>query len=327
MALAKLILISFLSLSFAFAANKPSVAQSRSEIMQLGARLNALERNLGQHNDKYLAAIERIRLLETDVTTYQQRLSQLKTEATKREQELASILRAQALAMVEDEVVVNSEYQKLTEENRQKAQSVSKEISALEKIVEEFQTRLTQLKQDEQDLLKLSSDLEQKKQQMTEVYLAKLEERQKLESQAEKSRISTRLNTFKKSESLGLNIPSHLKFSSPLANYADAVVSEKGVTYKFGQLQPLLAPRDGRVVYNGELASYGKVLMIDHGEDIRTVFLGRFSSELQKNQSVKAGDTLGHTDTDADSLYFEVRKKNVAQKTIHWLDQSRTSKI
>lgn len=317
----------FLGISIANAATQGQVAQSRGAIMQLGARLNALEKTLGQHNDKYITAVEKIRLLETDVTTYQQRLASVRADALKREQEMAAILRSHALSLVEDEVVPDAAYHALTIENRSKAQAALQETQALEKIVGEFQERLELLRRDEQELLKLSADLDTKKKQMTEIYLAKLDERQRLETDLQKQKITTRIKTVRKEESLGLNIPAELKFGSPLESWAEVLPSEKGVTYKFGKLQPLHAPRAGRVIYNGDLASYGKVLMIDHGDDIRSVMLGRFTSSLEKNANVKAGDTLGHTDSSAESLYFEVRKKNVAQKTIHWMDQRATSKI
>jgi septal ring factor EnvC (AmiA/AmiB activator) len=310
-----------------WAATPGQLVKSRGDIMQLGARLSALEKNLGSNNDKYIAAVEKIRLLETDVTTYQQRLSGVRAELIRREQELARILRSQALAAVEDEIVENDAYQALTAQNRARSQAALRETEALEKIVAEFNERLEVLRRDEQELLKLSYDLESKKKQMTEVYLARLDERQRLETEVEKQKISTRIKKIRKAEQLGQDIAPELKFALPLDAITEATPSEKGVTYKFSKLQPIKAPRSGRVIYNGELASYGKVLMLDHGSDIRTVMLGRFSSALEKNAQVNAGDILGHTETDADSLYFEVRKKNVAQKTIHWMDQGATSKI
>lgn len=138
MARAKLSWALILTCGFAHAASSPNIAASRGEILQLGARLNALEKNLGQHNDKYLATLERIRLIETDVATYQQKLTAVRAEAVKREQEMASILRAHTLAMVEDEVVPDEAYQKLAQENRNKAHSAVKEAEALEKIVVEI---------------------------------------------------------------------------------------------------------------------------------------------------------------------------------------------
>jgi septal ring factor EnvC (AmiA/AmiB activator) len=324
----KLVLVTSLSLLLSvntLAAG--DLVQSRNEVMKLGARLNNLERELGQNNNKYLSSIEKIRLIETDILSYQERLDVVKAEVQKRHDELNQILRAKALALVEDEVVQVEKFDSILEMNKEKSAAAMKEAETLDKIVVSFQERLTLLKQDEEDLLKLTLDLESKKKQMTDIYLEKVKFNQELENKMQKQKVSTRLSAIKRAETLGLNIKPSLKFSSPLASYSSAIASEKGVTFKFEKLQPIRAPREGRVIYNGELANYGKVLMIDHGDDIRTVMLGKFQSTLEKNAAVNAGDILGHTEERTDSLYFEVRKKNIAQKTIHWMDTSVAGKI
>jgi septal ring factor EnvC (AmiA/AmiB activator) len=87
---------------------------------------------------------------------------------------------------------------------------------------------------------------------------------------------------------------------------------------------------DGKIVFAGDLASYGQVVLIDHGNDLRTVLLGRMSIKVKKNDSVKSGDVLAYTINDskeAQNLYFEVRKKNTAQNTILWLEPNGVSKI
>ena len=328
MDITKLVLITGFTLCLSlsgFAANE--LVQSRNEVMKLGARLNNLERELGQNNNKYLTSIEKIRLIETDILSYQERLDAVKAEVQKRHNELNQILRAKALALVEDEVVQVEKFDSILEMNKEKSSAALKEAETLEKIVVSFQERLALLKQDEEDLLKLTLDLESKKKQMTDVYLEKVKFNQELENKMQKQKVSTRLSAIKRAENLGLNIKPSLKFAAPLAAFSEALPSEKGVTFKFDSLQPIRAPREGRVIYNGELANYGKVLMIDHGDDIRTVMLGKFQSTLEKNAAVSAGDILGHTEERTDSLYFEVRKKNIAQKTIHWMDTSVTGKI
>ncbi len=304
-----------------------TLAKSRSEILQLGAKLTGLERELGAHNNRYLAAIERIRVLETDLVAYQERLTEVRREAQRRETELSAILRAQALAAVEDDVVPDRAYAELLATNRARAESALKETAALENITAEFQARLQTLQQDEQELAKLTADLEARKGQLTETYLTKLDERQRLEEKWQKQKISTQLSALKRAEVSGAAIPPTQKFAFPLKSVSEMLSSEKGVTYKLNAAQPLFAPRAGRVIYNGELSTYGKVLMIDHGDDIRSVLLGRFSSALEKNAQVAAGAVLGQMESDADSLYFEVRKKNVAQKTIHWLETQAVGKI
>lgn len=323
----KLALLISVTLVTTLAWGSKELVQSRTEVMKLGARLNSLERDLGQNNNKYLTSIEKIRLIETDIVNYQDRLQMVKSEISKRHDELNQILRAKALALVEDEVVQVERFDQILSLNKGKSDAALKEAEALEKIVESFQERLILLKQDEEDLLKLTLDLENKKKHMTDVYLEKVKLNQELENKMQKQKITTRLSAIKKVKDLGLDIPRSLKFSSPLSSFSQALASEKGVTYKFDKLQPIRAPRQGRVIYNGELANYGKVLMLDHGDDIRSVMLGKFQSNLEKNASVSVGDVLGHTDERTDSLYFEVRKKNIAQKTIHWMDTALAGKI
>jgi septal ring factor EnvC (AmiA/AmiB activator) len=85
-----------------------------------------------------------------------------------------------------------------------------------------------------------------------------------------------------------------------------------------------------KIVFAGDLAAYGQVVLIDHGGDLRTVLLGRMDIRVKKNDTVSDGDVLAYTRNESkepQNLYFEVRKKNTAQNTILWLDQKGVSKI
>jgi septal ring factor EnvC (AmiA/AmiB activator) len=87
---------------------------------------------------------------------------------------------------------------------------------------------------------------------------------------------------------------------------------------------------EGKIVFAGDLASFGQVVMVDHGNELRTVLLVKMSIKVKKNDTVKSGDVLAYTINDskeAQNLYFEVRKKNTAQNTILWLEQNGVSKI
>lgn len=304
-----------------------AVASREESVLQLGARLNSLERELGQQNNKYLGAIQKIHALEAEAETYETQLTIAHGEQTKREQELAQILRSYHLAVVDGDAVPTPRYLELVKQNREKAQAKVRMIDELTKTVASFRERLDVLRRDEQELLKLTGELEARKKGLTETYLARLDQKQKTEARAQAKRLHEQVQVAARPVLTPAEISPALRFVAPLAQVTSVTPSAKGVTYKFGQLQPLKAPRAGRVVYNGDLASYGKVLMIDHGDDIRTVMLGRFNSQLQKNAQVQEGDTLGYTEEAADSLYFEVRKKNVAQNTIHWMASSTVGKI
>ncbi len=328
MAPTALTLLILLSMAAPAMASLPTpTARERQDILQLGARLNSLERELGRSNDKYIAALEKIRALETEAQEIEGKLVSARETASRREVELAQILRSYHLAVVEGDAVPEPRYRELVKANRAKAAAAVEESAALEKLVGEYRVRLDQLRKDEQDLVRLASDLEVRKQALSESYLKKLSERQRREHRRDNQKIATKLREANAPVVPEAMIPPDLRFGLPLEQVSAVSPSEKGVTLSFNRLQALRAPRAGRVVYNGELASYGKVLMIDHGGDIRTVLLGRFRSPLQKNAQVAEGDTLGYTDQDTDTLYFEVRKKNVAQKTIHWLAPGAVGRI
>lgn len=326
MAFAKL--ISFVWLASQLCLSSHSYAAvGRGDVLQLGARLNSLERELGQQNNKYLEAIQRIHTLEAELDKQQTQLARTREEQVKREQELAQILRSYHLAVVEGDAVPTPRYLELVKQNREKSSAKIQEVDSHTKAIADFQTRLETLRRDEQDLLKLTADLETRKKGLTEVYLSRLDEKQKADAKAQAVRIQERVRKVTQTIVPAAEVPVNFRFNSPLEQVSSTTSSDKGVTFKFGQLQPIKAPRAGRIVYNGDLASYGKVLMIDHGDDIRTVMLGRFNSRLQKNAQVEAGDTLGYTEEGGDSLYFEVRKKNVAQNTINWLAPTAVGKI
>ena len=119
-------------------------------------------------------------------------------------------------------------------------------------------------------------------------------------------------------------------FKNPVEDFSTYTASAKGVTFKYNSIQPVKAVGGGKVVFAGDLASYGQVVLIDHGNDLRTVLLGKMDIKVKKHDNVKDGDVLAYTQNDSkddQNLYFEVRKKNTAQNTILWLEQKGVSKI
>jgi septal ring factor EnvC (AmiA/AmiB activator) len=102
---------------------------------------------------------------------------------------------------------------------------------------------------------------------------------------------------------------------------------KKGVTYNFHGKNEIRAPKGGKVVYTGALANYGNVLMIDHGNDTRTVLLGQFDYAVKNGDAVKEFQVVGHTNPRSNNglgegrIYFEIRKNNLAQNTYLLLDK------
>ncbi len=113
-------------------------------------------------------------------------------------------------------------------------------------------------------------------------------------------------------------------FLPPIEKHTKLDFKKKGVTFFFDQKTlPVKASRSGKVIHKGSLAPYGNVIMIDHGKETISVCFGDFGPKVKKGMRVKAGQIIGYTSRKNQregKLYFEVRKKDKAQPTIHLLD-------
>ena len=117
------------------------------------------------------------------------------------------------------------------------------------------------------------------------------------------------------------------EFYPPIYSYQGMEYQKKGVTFNFHGKNEVKATRAGKIVYTGALANYGNVLMIDHGNDTRTVLLGQFDYAVKNGDSVRDGQVVGYTNPRSTNglaegkIYFEVRKNNLAQNTYLLLDK------
>jgi murein DD-endopeptidase MepM/ murein hydrolase activator NlpD len=218
----------------------------------------------------------------------------------------------------------------------QQAQSKLKnkelELISFENKVAEFDTKLASLRNDEEELVVVIKELENRKKIAMELYLLKVQTKKNMESKVQERKLQKKIAEVKKSFSQEPVIekkPDRF-FKRPVDDFSTYTASAKGVTFKYQSIQPIKAVGDGKVVFAGDLASYGQVVLIDHGQDLRTVLLGKMDIKVKKNDTVRDGEVLAYTQNSSkedQSLYFEVRKKNTAQNTILWLDQNGVSKI
>nr|BDT29458.1 M23 family metallopeptidase [Bacteriovorax sp. HI3] len=122
------------------------------------------------------------------------------------------------------------------------------------------------------------------------------------------------------------------EFYPPIYSYQAMEYQKKGVTFNFHGKNEVRATKAGKIVYTGTLANYGNVLMIDHGNDTRTVLLGQFDYSVKNGDSVKDAQVVGFTNPRSGNglgegrIYFEVRKNNLAQNTYLLLDKKSLAK-
>lgn len=326
----------FFALNSEAAIIKPQdeLARYRTEVMEMGARLSSLEKEIGSKNNLYVSSIEQIRQFESDIKLYKDELKRKQREVSKAQIENKRILQNY---LMESENETTEPWQRkvhleLFKQAQGKLKTKESELNGFQVKVAEFDEKLGVLKKNEEELAQVIKELEARKKVVMESYLSKVESKKKLEGKVQSAQVHERIAIVKKHMSdapLVVSKPDRT-FSRPVEDYLSFTPSSKGVTFKYQATQPVKAVGEGKVVFAGDLAAYGQVLLIDHGNDLRTVLLGKMNIRVKKNDSVRDGEVLAYTLNDskeAQNLYFEVRKKNTAQNTILWLDQKGVSKI
>lgn len=325
----------FVSVAAPAAINKaPDLSRARSEVMQMGARLSTLEKEIGSKNNLYLSSISQIKQFESDINAYRSRLVEIRRDVAEGREENKKIVQSYVL---ESENEATEPWQRrvhlnLLKKAQDKLKASEAELISFENKVVEFETKLAELRKNEEELSLVIKELESRKKLAMENYLSSVRHKKTAETKDTRKKIDERLKVVKKSFSQApiVQVKADRVFPSPVADFVSQTSSPKGVTFKYQSVQPVKAVGDGKIVFAGDLASYGQVVLIDHGNDLRTVLLGKMSIKVKKNDDVRSGDVLAYTVNDskeAQNLYFEVRKKNTAQNTILWLEPNGVSKI
>lgn len=331
-----LIILLTISLNAGAAIKRPvdELAKYRTEVMEMGARLSTLEKEIGSKNNLYLSSIEQIKQFESDVKLYRDELKVKQVEVGEAQIENKRILQNYLLESENDttEPWQRKVHLELLKQAQVKLKNKETELVSFQTKVQEFDEKLVSLRKNEEELSQVIHELETRKKSAMETYLARVETKKKMENAVQTQKLQKRIAVVKKelSQAPIVEIKPDRLFGRPVDDFLSYTASPKGVTFKYQSAQPVKAVGEGKIVFAGDLAAYGQVLLIDHGKDLRTVLLGKMNIRVKKNDTVKSGDVLAYTENDskeAQNLYFEVRKKNTAQNTILWLDQNGVSKI
>jgi septal ring factor EnvC (AmiA/AmiB activator) len=310
------------------------LARTRSEVMEMGARLSTLEKEIGSKNNLYLSSIEQIKQFEADVKIYRDQLKELHKQVKVSQDENKKILTSYLTESENEttEIWQRRVHLELLKQAQTKLKLKEEELKSFDSKVFEFDQKLVGLRKNEEELSQVIKELESRKKLAMENYMSRVQDKKKVENQVQRQKLTTRLAVIKKEFSHAPIVESRPDriFGKPVDDFLSFTSSPKGVTFKYQSIQPVKAVGEGKVVFAGDLASYGQVVLIDHGKDLRTVLLGKMNIKVKKNDTVHSGDVLAYTLNDtkeAQNLYFEVRKKNTAQNTILWLESNGVSKI
>lgn len=294
----------------------------------LAASIKSLEKEIGKANNKYLERNSTNRSLEAKATQLKEGLEESLIELKKEEEYAKKLARTYALEgqddLDENALLKRTILLRLAQKRASEYKQVKERAQELKEAFSVYEQRLAQARKDEESLYGLIVDLENKKKDLSKQYISSMEIKNELEESLESAlakRKAYRVVKKKPAKSKGLSL------IAPIESFVSYKGGKKGVTFKYDKRSPIKASASGKVVYSGELASYGKVVMIDHGSEVRSVILGDIQIKAAKGDIVQRGQVVGYTLAEPGlkkSLYYEVRKKNVAQNTLEWLDSVDT---
>lgn len=125
-------------------------------------------------------------------------------------------------------------------------------------------------------------------------------------------------------------VPGHSRISSPYGYRIHPIFKVKklhtGIDIPAPTGTSITAAAAGTVIYSDWLGGYGKVIMIDHGGGVASLYAHNSALVVSEGQSVKRGDVISKAGSTGNStgphLHFEVRKDGAYVDPIPWLNGS-----
>lgn len=122
-------------------------------------------------------------------------------------------------------------------------------------------------------------------------------------------------------------VPGHNRISSPFGYRIHPILKTKkfhsGIDIPAPTGSDVIAGESGVVIHSGNLGGYGKVIMVDHGSGIVTLYAHNSRLVARKGQNVSKGDIIAKIGTTGMSTgphsHFEVRKNGSYENPVPWV--------
>ena len=96
-------------------------------------------------------------------------------------------------------------------------------------------------------------------------------------------------------------------------------VFKKGIEIASRALTDIRAISPGKIVYAGELPTYGRLTILDHGDHFYSIcgHLGEVAKKV--GDTVAMGEKIGVSDSSGNPVYFEIRARNIPVDPLQWI--------
>jgi septal ring factor EnvC (AmiA/AmiB activator) len=101
----------------------------------------------------------------------------------------------------------------------------------------------------------------------------------------------------------------------------DTYVDRKGIEIRVADGDTIRAVADGEIAYADRLKGFGRVVIVDHGEQYLSLYAHAASLRVRAGETVGAGQVIGTTRADGedDRIYFELRHGEDPLDPVEWL--------
>ena len=293
------------------------------------AELNQIDKELSQYNLIFLEDQGKLKEVESSLNDKKKSLNKTADEISQKyslaKKAYLNYLMEATDSDNENQIFRKKIYSEVLKVKLNSLSEAQKKSQAIMAAINNSEKKIENYRKDEDSIYQYIISLENKKKTIGENYIDTMEKRNSLQTQLDK--LLARQKAYRTAKKNELKSGS---FGLPLNGFQTIKKGKNGLTLNYQGTQPVMAPAAGRVVYVGELASYGQVIMIDHGKDIKSVLLGDIQITTKKGDAVKLNQILGYTISDEEitkSVYFEIRKKNKAQNTAKWISSTYQKQI
>ena len=308
---------------------KDKISKLNNQINLLVAEIKDIDSKISQHNSKYVSQMKSLDELDQKLlvlsSEYENTSMRLEEEKLKTKKAFHLYLIEKDNRYKEHNLLEQKLYSEVLTRKMLELKKLSNSSQTQKNKVQFLREKVGKTKSEEEILYKLIIELENKKKIAGQNYIDLMEEKNLQEGELDTLIAKRKVLKKKKIAKIAKGGPL-FKLNLPIDDYTELKRSKNGVTLSYKETSSLKAPYSGKVVYTGRLASYGKVIILDHGQDVRSVVLGDIVVKTKKGAVLKAGDVMGYTMADygtIKNLYFEVRKKDTAQNTALWINKSQ----
>jgi murein hydrolase activator len=223
-------------------------------------------------------------------------------------------------------------------------------------LLQEYLTRLKQIKQDKTSLyavraklVNLKKNTVSKKKEIEKakkeksVYLKKIKRKKNLSVKVRKELLAASNNLNKLIDKLlvklvsgeGLDISDKKgrlnlplkgrilnKFGRKRVKEYESYIVYNGINVRAKKGTPVRAVFDGKVLYTGELEGYGNLVIVGHGKEYHSLYGHLDNIKIAANKVVKTGEVIalsGDSESlEGETLYFELRKNGKPIEPVRW---------